>query len=169
MSEREWRPVPGYVGRYEVCNEGLVRAVPRRIQTENGLRIIKQRVLKPHLNKDGYEAVGLWLNRHPKTFFIHRLVLEAFVGPMPEGNVTRHLDGNCRNNHLSNLAYGTRLENSADMLRHGTWANKTHCTKGHLFDERNTYYKRKDGKRGCRACNRLATKRYQERKRKATA
>lgn len=171
MNKAEWRPVPGYEGRYEVCKAGLVKALPRRIQTTNGIRVIKQTVLKPQLNKDGYEVVCLWINRRPKPFFVHRLVLAAFVGPLPEGQVTRHLDGDCRNNTLSNLAYGTRSENTADMMRHGTCAgaNKTHCVNGHPFDDQNTYHKTKSGGRSCRACNRLAQKRYQERKRKATA
>jgi HNH endonuclease len=51
---------------------------------------------------------------------VHRLVLEAFVGPCPEGMECRHLDGNRTNNRLDNLAWGTRIENHEDMKRHGT-------------------------------------------------
>jgi hypothetical protein len=53
---------------------------------------------------------------------VHRLVLEAFVGPCPEGMLTRHLDGDPANNHLDNLRWGTPAENFADSVRHGTAA-----------------------------------------------
>lgn len=52
--------------------------------------------------------------------WIHRAVLETFVGPCPIGEECRHLDGNPSNNRLSNLCWGTRLENQGDRERHGT-------------------------------------------------
>lgn len=51
---------------------------------------------------------------------VHRVVLEAFVGPCPEGMQCRHLDGDKSNCKLSNLAWGTPLENSDDKFLHGT-------------------------------------------------
>ena len=51
---------------------------------------------------------------------VHRLVLEAFVGPCPPGCETRHLNGNPADNRLCNLAWGTHRENAADKVRHGT-------------------------------------------------
>jgi hypothetical protein len=52
--------------------------------------------------------------------WVHRLVLEAFVGPCPEGLETRHLDGNPSNNRLENLVWDTHANNMADGIRHGT-------------------------------------------------
>lgn len=52
--------------------------------------------------------------------YVHRLVLEAFRGPCPEGLEALHGDGNTSNNHLQNLRWGTRLENREDSRRHGT-------------------------------------------------
>jgi hypothetical protein len=50
------------------------------------------------------------------------LVLEAFIGPRPDGYEARHLNGNGEDNHVSNLAWGTRKENYADQRRHGVAA-----------------------------------------------
>lgn len=50
---------------------------------------------------------------------VHRLVLEAFVGPCPDGMECRHLDGNPTNNKLENLCWGTHEENWQDQLAHG--------------------------------------------------
>lgn len=50
---------------------------------------------------------------------VHTLVLTAFIGPRPEGKECRHLDSNPQNNHLVNLAWGTKLENSRDAVDAG--------------------------------------------------
>lgn len=58
------------------------------------------------------------LDGDQRMMYVHHAVLLAFVGPRPEGLLTRHLDGNCLNNRLDNLRYGTKSENSADFYRH---------------------------------------------------
>lgn len=121
----EWRPVVGYEATYMVSSLGRVWSRPRRA-TRGG-------ILRTRLDKDGYPAVGLTqdgVKRHPK---VHRLIGEAFLGALPEGMQTRHLDGNPLNCTLENLAYGTVRENCLDRRTHGTdWqVNKTHCPRGH--------------------------------------
>ena len=75
------------------------------------------RKLKPTRQYRGHMSV--FLGRDDQRL-VHRLVLEAFVGPCPEGMECRHLDGNPGNNRLDNLAWGTPKENFADSMRHGT-------------------------------------------------
>lgn len=50
---------------------------------------------------------------------VHVLVLEAFVGPCPDGQESLHGDGIPGNNTLTNLRWGTRTENIIDALNHG--------------------------------------------------
>src|SRR5690606_11217835 len=90
-----------------------------------------------------------------KSYRVHRLVMEAFVGPLPEGMEVRHLDDDPDNNALSNLVYGTRSENLEDRVRLGTHhhARKTHCTHGHPFSPENTYITPRKT-RVCRTCKR---------------
>jgi len=52
--------------------------------------------------------------------YVHRLVLETFVGPCPEGMVCCHGDGDTANNALGNLRWDTQRGNLADRERHGT-------------------------------------------------
>lgn len=54
-----------------------------------------------------------------KHFRVHRLVLELFVGPRPEGLEGCHGDGNRANNLLSNLRWGTPESNWEDRRRAG--------------------------------------------------
>lgn len=84
---------------------------------------------------------------------VHRIVMRAFAGPRPEGLEVRHLDGDPTNNGLTNLAYGTPLENASDQRLHGTNFNsrKTHCPRRHEYDTANTYW-RPEGGRRCRRC-----------------
>lgn len=66
---------------------------------------------------NGYPIVSLY-GRIRRT--VHSLVLEAFMGPPPEGQQVRHKNGNRGDARLSNLAYGTQKDNEADKLQHGT-------------------------------------------------
>lgn len=64
--------------------------------------------------------------------YIHRLVLESFIGPCPEGMECCHNDGNPLNNNLDNLRWDTRKSNSADTIKHG---NDSKRKKKFLSDE----------------------------------
>lgn len=82
----------------------------------------KCRVMSKSMNKaNGYYnvRVGVDINKY-KTFNVHQLVAMAFIGECPDGLEVRHHDGDKTNNSSSNLSYGTRLENHADKIRHGT-------------------------------------------------
>ena len=83
----------------------------------------------------GYPCVNLSNNLVNKRFAIHRVIAELFIGPRPDGQMVRHLDDDKENNHASNLAYGTHLDNVADATRNGRMAkgdkhgSKTHPEK----------------------------------------
>jgi hypothetical protein len=68
----------------------------------------------------GYLSVKLSRDGDCYTWFVHRLVTAAFLGPLPDDMETRHLNGDWLDNRLVNLIYGTSLENSADAVQHGT-------------------------------------------------
>lgn len=60
--------------------------------------------LKPFPDKDGYLKVAVTTAGN-KTVnkIVHRLVYEAFVGPIPPGLTIDHKDSDKTNNHYSNL------------------------------------------------------------------
>ena len=67
------------------------------------------------------------------TRYLHRLIMEAHIGPCPLGFVVRHLDDNKLNNTVLNLVYGTYRDNRLDRLRAGTYAPKLTPRKIHII------------------------------------
>jgi NUMOD4 motif/HNH endonuclease len=146
--DERWEAVPGYEGRYEVSDRGRVRSIP---QVKSLGRILRQ-----HRRTGGYYGVSLYSEGRARVVCVHRLVMEAFVGPQPKGWHTRHLDGDQTNNRLSNLAYGTALDNADDVRRHGThWqTRKTQCPRGHSYSDP-AHLQTSGSERRCRTCHRV--------------
>lgn len=119
MSEN-WLPVVGYEGLYEVSDQGRVRSLTRRVNYRWGYQKTLPGKIKKLSVGTQYLQTSLSKNSKKEHKMIHRIVCDAFLGPLPEGMCTRHLDGNWSNNCLSNLAYGTYLENNLDRVSHGT-------------------------------------------------
>lgn len=63
-----------------------------------------------------------------KTYYVHRVVYELFVGPIPKGYDINHIDGNKFNNNVCNLEAVTRSENQNHAFRTGL--NKPHIEMG---------------------------------------
>jgi len=150
----EWRAIAGREGEYEVSSLGRVRSLDRVLA--DGRRR-KGQILAPRFGATGYVTTCLGAGNYR---LVHRLVVEAFIGPIPEGQDVRHLDGSRTNNVPENLCYGTRLENMADQRRHGTHGNtvKTHCPRGHLLREPNLVaLHTRGGRRYCLSCRRASS------------
>lgn len=134
----EWRDVPGWDG-YMVSDQGRVASI-----------------LDGHTEKTtGYRQVTLGGRRRKKTFRLHSLVLQTFVGPRPHGCGGLHNNGDPGDNRLANLRWGTQGENLRDAVRHGTHHNakKTHCAKAnHPLEGDNLYVNPTSGGRQCKQC-----------------
>jgi len=116
-AEELWRPVAGFPG-YEVSSMG-------RLRSWKPLRMGAELPIHPReLKLDGstkYLAINLiGLRGERARRSVHRLVLEAFVGPCPRGLQACHNNGNARDNRASNLRWDTSKGNHADRAVHGT-------------------------------------------------
>lgn len=112
VSER-WRPVPGYEGSYEVSDRGRVRGCDRLVPYNDTGRYKRWRgkILKPGVEKWGYQHVTLFSDGKRRLCKVHRLVAEAFLGPCPPGLQVNHKNRNKSDNRVENLEYVTSLEN----------------------------------------------------------
>jgi hypothetical protein len=164
MSEL-WRPIPDFEGIYQVSSLGRVRSLDRRVWSSRGFWAeLRGQVLGTSALPSGHLHVGLRTGGKRVNRLVHRLVLEAFVGPCPDGMEACHWDGDPTNNSLSNLRWDSRSANRMDAVRHGTNHNtrKSHCPQGHPYSPENT---RTNGRsRACRECAREHTRKWRERR-----
>lgn len=111
------REIPSAPG-YGVSRDGRVfsRRMPGPGSNDRG----RWKERKTQFDRRGYVRVGLKVGGRLINPPVHRLVLEAFVGPCPEGMEARHLNGRRSDNRVDNLAWGTKVENQADKVAHGT-------------------------------------------------
>lgn len=101
MTTEQWKDIPGYVGRYQVSDQGRVRGA--------------RGVLKPGACR-GYLIVHLW----PKgTVAVHRLVASAFVDGHSPGLEVNHKDGDKHNNRAANLEWVTKAQNQMHAVAIG--------------------------------------------------
>ena len=108
----EMRPIPGYDG-YFVTPDGRVFS-NRRYGRAGMLFEMRQ-----HYN-NGYLCFTINTPTWHAVVRVHIAVALAYIGPKPtEDAVVRHLDGSRDNNVISNLRWGTKQENSQDMVTHG--------------------------------------------------
>lgn len=95
--EREWRPVSGFEGLYEVSNYGEVR------KTDGT-------PMKGNINSYGYHVVSLTKDHKKKDKKVHRLVAEAFIPNDFRKRTVNHKDGDRANNFVGNLEWSTQKE-----------------------------------------------------------
>jgi hypothetical protein len=70
------------------------------------------RVLKPGKTKDGYLKVELFKDGRSCTRYVHRLVVEAFIGEIPSGLEVNHIFGQKADNQLEHLEVVTHATNT---------------------------------------------------------
>lgn len=137
--EEIWKPIYGFEGMYEISNFSRVKSLDRfKINRWGQRQLIKGRILKQRIDKDGYSRIGLYKNGKYYCFGAHRLVAEAFI-PNPNNlPCVNHKDENKLNNFVYvnpdgtvdfeksnlewctnsyNLNYGHRLEKAIEKRK----------------------------------------------------
>jgi RecA/RadA recombinase len=132
MVEEVWKPVKGFgaivAKRYEVSNLGRVRSLDHfkdgTVKTKAGIvprrSLVKGRVLKPQVVKDGHLWVALCDGETQNKQLVHRIVAATFIGKAPKNkpNVL-HWNDNPADNRVTNLRYGSDFDNAADRTLRG--------------------------------------------------
>lgn len=115
MKER-WKDIKGYEGLYQISNLGKVRSLTFR-KCCHGRYITTQRPKPLELVqkkcKTSYYKIHLTKDKIRKSYFVHRLVAEAFViGKTKNKNIVNHKDFNKDNNNANNLEWTTQRQNT---------------------------------------------------------
>lgn len=102
-----WKPVAGFEDCYSVSDLGRVaRTSLTRKRTKPIWRIIAQRI-----HRDGYVKFHLCKDSQRSNPQAHRLVWEAFNGPIPPRMQINHINGKKADNRLANLELCSASEN----------------------------------------------------------
>ena len=95
-----WKDKKDYEGHYQVSNLGRVKSI----------KFGKEIILKQKIN-GGYYSVNLSKNGIVKTYFVHRLVAEAFIPNPNNYKEVNHKDEDKSNNIVTNLEWCDRKYN----------------------------------------------------------
>lgn len=112
----EWRVSPDFP-HYEISSQGRIKSVVMRKGAK--LRVLRG-TMRFYTGRPVALMVSLRRDGHTFCVRVHRLVLQAFRGPCPDGMVCCHFDGDPWNNAIENLRWDTPKENQLDSARHGT-------------------------------------------------
>lgn len=82
--------------------------------------------LRGSISNSGYQVVALYLDGIGKHVNVHRVVYEAFHGPIPKGKQIDHIDGKKLNNELLNLQLVSHTGNLRKAVKQkGQWRSWT--------------------------------------------
>ncbi len=98
----------------ESCPEYEVSDKSRVINSKTG------HLLKPGKCSKGYRAVSLKFNNKYRSFYVHRLMAEAFISNPKKKTQVNHINGIKDDNRLFNLEWNTPKEN----IRHAWDSNR---------------------------------------------
>lgn len=122
----EYRDIPGFPG-YRVGSDGSVWSCWRRKRHSSGRGFVRAMDLAVWVQlrrvPDARQRlrVSLCCDGRVTKVFVHRLVLEVFVGQCPDGMEACHFpDRNPANCRLGNLRWDTKQANATDRVAHQT-------------------------------------------------
>lgn len=124
------KPIKGYEGFYEVDNLARVFSVDRVVTVNDNGRIydkpLKGKKIRQGMHSKGYKVVTLTKDGKTKTFFVHRLVAEAFIQNPNDLPMINHIDEDKTNNlpenlewcdNYYNMMYGHARQKQAKKIR----------------------------------------------------
>lgn len=110
--KKEWVPIQGYEGIYEISMDGSIRSLDRYVVRSDGVKQFKKgKLMTYHINSDGYPTVHLSKNGKSERICVHILVARAFVDNPNGLTEVNHLDFDRTNYRYDNLEWTTHRDN----------------------------------------------------------
>lgn len=113
---RDFVPIPGFEGLYEINSHGVVRSRDRFVNNRGRKVLRKGHIKRPYDNHRGYLQVNLHRDNQTFKLYIHRLVYLSHIGNIPEGFEVNHKNGNRLDNRAANLEAISKADNLRDMI-----------------------------------------------------
>lgn len=106
-----WKDIIGYEGYYQISNLSRIKSLPRISRNNKGAVLIKEKILRPSKNSQGYYGLKLKSNCVVKYFKVHRLIAIHFIPNNENKPFINHINGIKHDNRIENLEWCTRSEN----------------------------------------------------------
>jgi hypothetical protein len=110
MKEKEWYPIAGYEGLYEINKHGILRSLHKRNYHKE---------LSARIDRAGYLTVRLNVKGKCITQYVHRLLGLTFIPNKENKSLINHINGNKLDNRLSNLEWVDHSENVTHAYKNG--------------------------------------------------
>jgi HNH endonuclease/NUMOD4 motif len=101
----DFRAIAGYPN-YIINSSGIV------------INLKRQKFVHGVINNSGYRRVTLWNENGQKSFYVHRLIYETFIGSITNGFVVDHCNNNRLDNRVENLQMITQSYNQKKDYQH---------------------------------------------------
>lgn len=113
LAGEEWRTIPDWCG-YQASNYGRIKRTRQERFYKGKVYFFAEKLIKPYFDKKGYAQVTLKQFGRRGTFYVHRLVADAFDLPYnsPDDVFVNHKDQTPSNNKLENLERATITYNN---------------------------------------------------------
>jgi len=118
-----FKDIPNFEGIYQISNLGSVKSLERKVKhSKGGLRMVKEKILKPTDDGKGYLQVMLQRQGRIKLFQVHQLVAMVFLNHKPCGHklVVDHINNISSDNRVENLQLISNRENSSKDKKGGS-------------------------------------------------
>lgn len=109
------KPIHGFPENYRATPQGTIISKKKKGWA----------TLKPSLGKDGYLRQNFTFLGFPKTFYVHRLIAQAFLGEIPQNLEINHIDNNKQNCSPTNLELTSHSQNINKARKQGQWKSTT--------------------------------------------
>lgn len=140
--KEKWRFIPGYGRRYKVSSLGRVSSEKRKVYygDHRNYRVEPRKIKKQSAHHRKYFRVTLTNEQGKATqITVHRLMAWAFIGKQEKGVEVRHINGDCLDNRIENLCYGTKSDNMRDAIEHRTFSMSDWHPRAKLTKEQVQY------------------------------
>lgn len=121
-----WKDIEGYEGQYQISSLGRVKSLERitRFKNRDSIRKEPEKILAYKKHHKGYVKAQLRKRDILKSYFVHRLVAQAFLPNTENKETVNHKDGDKLNNTIENLEWMSNTENMQHAYRTGIRDNK---------------------------------------------